>query len=325
MGTHGKSPPLHNQEYADLKKYIFWLMATLAPLTAISIVIGFFSNSLTIFTIAVEGVASLILHGFNMAAVTVIQRRNSFNFPYGTGKLENFSSLLYSLIVILISLVIMNAALNRYLHPPATINLGLAQITLVLAIIRSWVMVVWIARLCRRYSDHSPMMHSYYVDLKLTLILDLSVCAGLLSGLWLFSEGHVQAAVWVDLIIGISVVLYMFYCAIGVLIKNFKSLIDLPLPEADQHKILKALVEDFDNYEGIGNFYTQLSGSTRFVQLELYFKETTTVEEIESLRIRLEVRLKEHFSKLVFHLIPLVQQQSTDCFTQKDEKNGVHI
>jgi divalent metal cation (Fe/Co/Zn/Cd) transporter len=125
----------------------------------------------------------------------------------------------------------------------------------------------------------------------------------------LFSEGHVQAAVAVDLIIGLSVVLYMFYCAIGVLVKNFRSLIDLPLPEADQHKILKALVVDFDAYEGIGNFYTQLSGSTRFVQIELHFKETTTVEEIESLRMRLEDRLKEYFRKLVFHLIPLAQHK----------------
>jgi cation diffusion facilitator family transporter len=298
-----------NQEYADLKKYIFWLLVTLAPLTALNIAIGIYSGSLTIFTIAVEGVASLILHSFNMAAVTVIQRRNSFNFPYGTGKLENFSSFLYSLIVILITLVIVNSALNRYLHPPATINLGVAQITMVLAIIRAWVMVAWASRLCRRYSDHSPMTHSYYVDLKLTLILNLSVFAGLTSGLWLFSSGHIQAAVAVDLIIGLSVVLYMFYCAIGVLVKNFRSLIDLPLPEADQHKILKALVVDFDAYEGIGNFYTQLSGSTRFVQIELHFKETTTVEEIESLRMRLEDRLKEYFRKLVFHLIPLAQHK----------------
>jgi cation diffusion facilitator family transporter len=301
--------PKDGQEYKDLKRYIFWLLATLAPLTAINIAIGILSDSLTIFTIAVEGVASLILHSFNMAAVTVIQRRNSFNFPYGTGKLENFSSFLYSLIVILITLVIINSALNRYLHPPATINLGLAQITLVLAIIRAWVMVAWVSRLCHRYSDHSPMMHSYYVDLKLTLILNLSVFAGLLSGLWLFSSGHVQAAVAVDLIIGLSVVLYMFYCAISVLVKNFRSLIDLPLPEADQHKILKALVADFDNYEGIGNIYTQLSGSTRFVQMEIYFKGSTAMEEIEGLRRRLEERLKQHFSKLVFHLIPLVQQK----------------
>ena len=55
-------PPNDAQEYADLKKYIFWLLVTLAPLTAINIVIGILSDSLTIFTIAVEGVASLILH-----------------------------------------------------------------------------------------------------------------------------------------------------------------------------------------------------------------------------------------------------------------------
>jgi hypothetical protein len=44
--------------------------------------------------------------------------------------------------------------------------------------------------------------------------------------------------------------------------------------------------------------------------MELYFKEKTTIDEIESLRMRLEERLKEHFSKLVFHLIPLVQHNS---------------
>lgn len=300
--------PIDAQEYKDLKRYVFWLVATLAPLVAINIAIGILSDSLTIFIIAAEGVISLTLHSFNIAMITVIQRRNAFNFPYGTGKLENFSSFLYSLTIILLTAIIINSALNRYLNPPETINLGLAQITMVLAIIRAWVMVIWVSRLCRRYSDHSPMTHSYFVDLKLTLILNLSVFAGLLLGFWLFTEGHVQAAVTVDLILGLSVVLYMFYCAMGVLVKNFRSLIDLPLPEADQHKILKALAEDFDHYEGIGNVYTQLSGSTRFVQMELVFKETTTVEEIESLRVRLEKKLGEHFRKMVFHLVPLVQK-----------------
>jgi cation diffusion facilitator family transporter len=309
--TEGHMTPKDGQEYRDLKRYIFWLLATLAPLTAINIAIGILSGSLTIFTIAVEGVASLILHSFNMAAIIVIQRRNSFNFPYGTGKLENFSSFLYALIVIVISLTIINSALYRYLHPPATINLGLALITVILATIRAWVMVTWASRLCRRYSDHSPITHAYHVDLRLTLILNLSVFAGLLLGFWLFSAGHVQAAVAIDLIIALSVALYMFYCAIGVLVKNFRSLIDLPLPEVDQCRILKALVADFDNYEGIGNIYTQLSGSTRFVQMEIYFKASTAVEEIESLRSRIEERLKEHFSKLVFHLIPLVQAENT--------------
>ena len=295
------------QEYADLKKYIFWLLATLAPLTAINIAIGILSDSLTIFTITVENMASLVLHCFNMVSITVILRHNSFKFPYGTGKLENFSSFLYSLLVIPMTLIVISSAINRYLHPPTTINLGLAQITVIVGAIRAGVMLVWISRIYKKYPDRSPMTHSYYVDFKLTLTLQLSILTALLCGLWLFSTGHLRAAVTVDLIIGVSIALYMLYSAIGVLTRNFKSLIDLPLPEGDQFKILNALTADFDNYEGIGNFYTQLSGSTRFVQLEIYFTATTTVKEIETLQGRIEERLKKHFRKLVFHLIPLVQ------------------
>lgn len=306
--SEGKSTDLDIQEYVDLKKYIFWVLATLLPLTVISVTVGVISGSLTIFTIALACGASLILHGFNMTSIIVILRRNAFNFPYGTGKLENFSGFLYAIIIMPMVVVIIHSAVSRYLQPPLSINLGFAQIAVVLSALRSLFLLIWISRICRKYPDPSPMTHSYHVNLKNSLALDFSVICALVVGFWLSSFGYIGAAISVDTILAVSVSLYVAYCAYDVLKRNFKSLIDLPLPEVDQQKILKALVADFDNYEGIGNLYTQLSGSTRFVQMELYFKETTTVEEIESLRLRLEDRLREHFKKLVFHLVPLIQK-----------------
>jgi divalent metal cation (Fe/Co/Zn/Cd) transporter len=152
------------------------------------------------------------------------------------------------------------------------------------------------------------MMQSYFVNLKLSLMRSLSILAGLLLGLWLLSSGNMEAAVVIDLVIAVSCALYMFYCAVQLLVRNFRSLIDLPLPEEDQYKILNALVLDFDEYEGVGNIYSQLSGSSRFVQIELRFSPSTTVEQIERLRSRVEQRLRNHFSKLVFQLIPLVEK-----------------
>jgi len=300
------SPDSH--EYVDLKRYIFWVLATLIPFTLLGVVIGIKSSSLTIFTLAVDYGSSLTLHIFNMAAIIIILRRNAFTFPYGTGKLENFSGFLYGIITIPMVLAIIHSAFNRCLLPPLSINLGLAQIFVVLGAVRSVFLFVWISRICRKYPDHSPMTHSYYVNLKLSLVLDISIVCALIVGIYLSSSEHTGAAIALDTIVAVSVALYIMYYAFQVLKRNFKSLIDLPLPEADQHKILKALVADFDTYEGIGNFYTQLSGSTSFIQLELYFKETTTVEKIENLRLRLEERLREHFSKLVFHLIPLIHK-----------------
>lgn len=312
ISAAGHVPATHNNEYLDLKKYVIWVLATLLPLTVLTITIGILSHSLSIFSIALENATSVMVHIFNIITIIIILRQNSFNFPYGTGKLENFSGFLYAIIVIPITLVIINSAVNRYLNPPATINLGLAQVPLVLGTIRACIFTVWASRICKRYPDHSPLTFSYFISLKLTLILNLSIVAGLLIGLWMQSSGYLAAAVTADLIIAVAVALYMLYSAVGVLVKNFKSLIDLPLPETEQYKILNALVMDFDAYEGIGNIYSQLSGSNRFIQIELHFDKTTTVEEIENLRLRIDQRLREHFSKLVFHLIPLAQKNASD-------------
>ncbi len=302
-----------SQEYVDLKKYIFWVLATLVPLTAISVAVGMLSKSLTLFTVVIDCGAGLILHTFNMASIIVIQRRNAINFPYGTGKLENFSGFLYAIIIIPMALLIIYSAINRYLHPPVSINLGIVQIPVVLGALRAWILLIWASRICRKYPGHSPMTNAYYVNQKLVLIRNISIVGVLLFGFWFSSYGYLWVAIAIDTVVGVLIALYLSYCAYGVLTRNFKSLIDLPLPESDQYKILQALVADFDEYEGIGNFYTQLSGNTRFVQMELYFKNMTTVEEIESLRMRLEEKLKGHFSKMKFHLIPLAQKEQGEA------------
>ena len=300
-----------SNEYLELKKYIIWVLITLVPVVAVSVTIGISSGSLAIFSVALNFGIGLVYHALNLFSITLILRQNNFNFPYGTGKLENFSGFLCAIIIIPLSLIIIYSALNRYLYPPTTINLELAQVVVILSVFRSGVFVAWVLRLRRRFADYSPMMHTYFIDFKLNLIRDLSIIVGLLVGLWLQSSGQPEWAIAVDLAMGVSVAIYMFYSAVGMLVKNFRSLIDLPLPETDQLKILNALAMDFDAYEGVGNIYSQLSGSSRFIQIEMYFNNETTVEEIEPLRQRIEQRLKGHFSKLVFHLIPLVQKPSS--------------
>lgn len=153
------------------------------------------------------------------------------------------------------------------------------------------------------------MTQSYLVNMKLSVISSLGILAGLLFGSWMFSTGRIVIATTVDLIIAVAVAVYMCYCAIDLLVRNFRSLIDMPLPERDQYRILNALVGDFDAYEEIGNIYSQLSGSTRLIQIELYFDRSTTAEEIDQLRGRIEERLLGHFNKLLFHLIPLIRKK----------------
>ena len=304
----GSSSIHHNQEYRELKRLIFWVLASSIPLTALTVGIGIISNSLAINAVAVDAGSCLVFHLFNMISIRIILRQNSFNYPYGTGKLENFSGFLYAAIALTGAMLIIVSAVKRYLAPPVAIELGSAQVLLVLWFVRDTGLYVWSVRICRRFPDHSPMTQSYLVSNKITMIYDLAVLAGVIFCFWMFSTGRSWIGNVVDLIIALAVVGYMCYCAIGLLVRNFRSLIDMPLPETDQLKILYALTADFDAYEGIGNIYSQLSGSARMIQIELYFERSVTVEEIEQLRSRIEERLRVHYNNLLFHLIPLVHK-----------------
>jgi cation diffusion facilitator family transporter len=298
----------HRQEYGDLKRLISWVLATLILLTLLTVLAGILSRSLAISAVAVDAGTSLVLHLFNIITIGIILRQNSFSYPYGTGKLENFSGFLYAALVMPGALLIIVSAVKRYLHPPAAIDFGPAQVMLILWLIRDLFLLFHASRIRRRYPDHSPMTESYFVNMKVTVTYSAAILAGLLFGSWMTSTGRPGIAVTVDLIIAVLVVAYMCYCAAGLLVRNFRSLIDMPLPETDQYKILNALTADFDSYEGIGNIYSQLSGSTRLIQIEIYFDPSTTAEEMDRLRDRIEERLRGHFNKLLFHLIPLVRK-----------------
>jgi cation diffusion facilitator family transporter len=235
-----------NQEYSDLKRLIFWVFATMIPLTVLTIIIGIISDSLAIDAVAVDFGASLILHLFNLISIGIILRQNTFSYPHGTGKLENFPGFLYAAIVIPGALLIIASAVKRYLHPTTVIAFGPAQALLILCLIRESLLMFWAVRICRRHPYRSPMTQSYLVNMKLSVISSLGILAGLLFGSWMFSIGRIGMATAVDLIIAVAIAVYMCYCAIDLLVRNFRSLIDMPLPERDQYRILNALVGDFD-------------------------------------------------------------------------------
>lgn len=296
-------------EYRDLKSLIIWVLVSLVLLTLMTVVVGIYSGSLSMDAIAVDAGASLVLHASNLAIVIIVLRQNSFTYPYGTGKLENFSGFFFAVLALPGALFIVVSTFQRFQHPPQDLSFALPQLVLILWLIRDLVLASWSYRIYRRYQDCSPLNHTYLVISRYNLVSSVVILAGLAVGAWFSGRGNAVVANFSDLVIAVLIAVYLGYSALKLLLHNFKSLIDLPLPEQDQLAILKALIENFDSFEGIGNIYSQLSGSTRMVQIELYLAPDTSVFEIEQLRERVETRLRGQFGKLLFHLIPLVGKQ----------------
>jgi len=305
-----------NQEYHDLYRFIAWLVGTSIPTTAMVIVLGVLSGSLTIVATTIDFGLALFLNILSLIILRIILRQNTFKYPYGTGKLENFVGFFYGLCIIPLALAVFIAAVKRYINPPEAIDLRLAQLFL-LAVIRVAVFAVWVTRLGKRYPDHSPLLKAYYVDYRASFVNETAIYCGLVFGLIMANQGEMRFAVIIDMVIAALIVLYLLYNGCRLIIKNFRSLIDLPLEEKFQYKILNCLTHEFEAYAGIGNVYTRMSGTARLVQIELHFDEETTIKEIEELRKRVENRLQEQSDKVIFHLIPR--------HMKADQKNRKHI
>lgn len=289
----------------ELKRLVDLTLYSMIPLMILSAITGILSNSMTILAVAFDYGLSFIVQLFAFKSIRTIVKSNVIKFPYGTGKLENFSAIVYGALAIPASLFIIYSSITRFILPPA-ISFGIAQIPLIPNLIRS-VMLFRKAKKLKETSK-SPMVHSYYVNFKVTVIIDISILASLSVIFLLVNTGAGQIAPMIDPVVSAFLGVYMLYCGVVLTIGNFKVLIDFPLPEEDQLKIMAILAQEYNYYENIGNIYTRFSGKTRFIELELYLKKDLSLDEITRLRQRIESQLRQHFQDIRFVLIPLPEE-----------------
>lgn len=299
-------------EYIELKRFILWMLWSMVLQIIFTVGFQIFSGSLTLGAVLIESTASLLLHVFNLIIIRIILRHNPFSHPYGTGKLENFAGFLYAILAIPGGLWILVSAYNTCIGPLQVVNLGFAAVPMFIFLIRAYCLFLFVRRIAQRQSQPSPMTIAYVVNMKVTTISDAMMLLGLLIGYVVSLTKNSGIAIYFDVGIALFIGLYMLYSAVQVLLANFKSLVDMPLPEQDQLIILQALTAHFNAYEDIGNIFSQLSGSTRLIQIELYVKPGTTAKEINQLMNNIQKHLKHHFEKMVFHLIPLLKEDARE-------------
>ena len=281
---------------------------SLIPLALLALVIALFSNSLAVLSLAVDYGLSFIVQLFAFQSIRSIVDANSIKFPYGTGKLENFSGFLCGALNIPTSFYILYVTVERLLAPAAAVSLSMTQLALIPSLARSVYLLVHAQRLSRRAD--SPMIESYRVNFRTATFFDLGVLLALAAAMALDAFGQTTLAGHVDPAVSLVLAIYMLYNGVVLTRSNFRVLMDLPLPEDEQLKIMAVLAREFDSYESVGTIYTRRSGRRRFLDVELYLDENATVTQAAQLQARMQRHLGEHFDDIAFNLIALPQPAS---------------
>jgi len=260
---------------------------------------------LTIFSVAMECCLDFIVEIFAFKSIRVIQRSNRFRFPYGTGKLENFTGFLTGALSLPISIYILYFSVVRILSPEETISFTISQIPLLPSLARSIYFFIQSKKLMQKVD--SPLVKSYYIDFKVSTYFDVGLVLAFAMAWVLTYLGKHTIAYYLDPVISFILAIYMGYMGVKQVVGNFRILMDLPLPEEEQLLIMRALAQEYEHYENIGNVFSRRSGQQRFIDIELFLKKDIDLKEIMQLKARMKIKLEEHFGEVKFNLIPLIE------------------
>jgi len=275
----------------------------LLPLTAAFVLTGYFANSLTIGSMALENGASIIVQLFAFQSIRAMRSADPIRFPHGTGKLENFSGFLYGALTIPTACYILFHAVQNLLDPADHVAFGLAQLPLIPSLLVNIYIYRFAARLSRSYD--SPLVESYLIDYRVAVWFDAIVILAMTTGLVLNIVGGETYAAYIDPSFSLGIALYMLRAAVGQLLSNFRVLIDLPMPEPEQLQIMRVLAEEFEAYEQLGTIRTRRSGAQRFVEVELYFGGSVDVKAISALNARMQQKLRAKLGDVKLNIVVL--------------------
>jgi ferrous-iron efflux pump FieF len=295
--------PVEPTENEQLSRLIRVTVLTSIPALAFTVWIGLASGSLSVMAVVLDSGVALSLNLASLLGLRIASRSNVFQFPYGTGKLENVTSFLHGCGMVLVGGAVAYRAAVRLAGPPEPVSLGLAQLAFVVGIARMIAIMVWLARIAGRQAERSPLLNAYLVSFRTGLWYSSSVLAAMLVSWWLSRRWGNAVEVLADLLIAAVFSVYLAWSGLRVVRANFRALLDLPLPEEDQMKIMQVLSRHFDDFSGLGNVATRSSGGERRVEIELDFPPETTARRVEELRGQMQEELGEHFKKLELHLI----------------------
>ena len=291
----------------EIKRFFIAGFWTLFLETLLCLYIAYISNSVIIFTFMLQNSLSLIVYFFAIIALDLSIKDNSYKFPYGTGRLENFISFFQAALSLPGAAIVMYSIWKTSVNASPEISFGYTQIAFLYINLRLLMLKWWANSIMNRSDAYSPILKAYNVYYTICLIETIFSAVSLLVALYLQHSNMVLQARVIDILLSVVFATYWIVNSLKVMKENFEALIDLPLKEADQLMIMKTLATHFDQYEGIGYIYSRISGRQKIIEIELNFSKSRNLSEIADLQQAMKNSLAQHFSDVKFNLIPVIK------------------
>lgn len=258
-----------------------------------SLVIGVLERSLIIQT---NGYITLIDIGNSLLFLAAVQRssRNpDLTFNYGYGKYESLAILASATLLTILTIFTLIEAVAIFRQPPESHNLLLLLSWSLLSLVVMRIAATALERYANRF--HMPMLR-YDAELwRVDSWLEIGVLMGLLTGGVLYSANFTNAAIIVDGVSAVVLLLVTLKVPLAHGRDAFRQLLDRTLPDEMQYEILAIIAQNYKQMCEFKSVHTRQSGKDIFIEIDLVMPFDYTLDQLYTLEESILRELRERF------------------------------
>jgi ferrous-iron efflux pump FieF len=233
-------------------------------------------------------------------AIRRIRRGAGATYEYGIGKLENLSSLAVAALMILVVLVIVGNAMRNIILPSHIGGIGV-YVSLVLQVVYCGINGTLWKRAQRAVAEESSPLMAAQAKLFFTKVVGNVFIFGSLAGS--LALAHYAWSLYIDPIASLVIAGSILLSALRVLTSSCYDLLDGTLEEADQLKITRELVRNFDRYDMLYGVRSRRSGNRSFIDIFVGFDPDKRIGEVQREIEAIRQSVASHFPNGVVTVI----------------------
>jgi cation diffusion facilitator family transporter len=267
----------------EKKQVAFLALICGVAVFAIKLVAFFISDSVALLSDALESIVNIAASGLMLFSVCVSEKAPDTSHKYGHEKIEDISSLIEGILVVIAAALIIHAAAGRLYEPTQLMQLDVAIVISIFATALngalSW-MLIRTAKSCGSAALEGDAKH-LFSDVISTVGVWIGLIVAQLTG-WAFLDS-VLAFVVAALIVKMGVEL---------IIKSSNCLMDQSCKK-EEEKIMEVLGRHSYQFIDFHDLKTRRHGNQVFAELHLSVNGSLSVKEAHDLTDHLEEELKE--------------------------------
>ena len=272
-------------------------MALLSVCSNTFLVIGKFTigsivGSVSIISEAIHSCMDMVASGIALFAVRTAELPPDEEHPYGHGRIENVSSMIESLLILLAGAWILYESIHKLFHPEPIQQIWLGVGIMLVSSLVNLFVARGLFKIGRKMNSAALLGDAWH------LMTDIWTSAGVMAGLFCIWLGgllmpNIQLT-FLDPVAGIVVALMIIRTGINLLVESANQLMDEHLPPEEEELIKNHLLELKPKIRGYHKMKSRRVGNKRYIEFHLKVDGNMSVTEVHNLSHHIQEVIEEH-------------------------------